>query len=158
MKWKKINFVKQEDHFLRYYLLNAITKWATCTYQCGPLGASYKARFWRRSTHMPNLTEEVWLWSDTIATSDSEGAPVSNLRQPTTRQRAGLLSRLMDERRDVVFRERLKGMKSMRSIYSAWESARGFAGRWTRREYEVCPIAPGRWVGGARTAIEAGET
>ena len=146
MKWKKINFVKQEDHFLRYYLLNAITKWATCTYQCGPLGASYKARFWRRSTHMPNLTEEVWLWSDTIATSDSEGAPVSNLRQPTTRQRAGLLSRLMDERRDVVFRERLKGMKSMRSIYLPRIDPR-LCSRWTRREYEVFPIAAGRWVG-----------
>ena len=32
-------------------------------------------------------------------------------------QRAGLLSRLMDESRDVVFGGRLKGMKSMRSIY-----------------------------------------
>ena len=37
---------------------------------------------------------------------------MSNLR-PTTRQRGGRLSRLTDERRDVVFGERLKGMKGM---------------------------------------------
>ena len=41
----------------------------------------------------------------------------NNQRSRHRVQRAGLLRRLTDERRDVFFGGRLKGMKSMRSIY-----------------------------------------
>ena len=38
-----------------------------------------KAWFRRRTFHVPNLIEQVRLWSDSGATSDSDGAPVSSL-------------------------------------------------------------------------------
>ena len=40
LKWKISTLRNRKIIFLRYHLLNATTKWATCAYHCGPLGAS----------------------------------------------------------------------------------------------------------------------
>ena len=50
----------------------------------------YKAWFRRRTFHVPNLTEQVRLWSDTSATSDSDGVPCVEPKLSSTKVRQTL--------------------------------------------------------------------
>ena len=49
-----------------------------------------KAWFRRRTFHVPNLTEYVRLWSDTGATSDSDGVPYVEPKLSSTKVRQTL--------------------------------------------------------------------
>ena len=49
-----------------------------------------KAWFRRRTFHVPNLTEKVRLWSDTGATSDSDGVPCVEPKLSSTKVRQTL--------------------------------------------------------------------
>ena len=49
-----------------------------------------QAWFRRRTFHVPNLTEEVRLWSDTGATSDSDGVPCDKRKLSSTKVRQTL--------------------------------------------------------------------
>ena len=49
-----------------------------------------KAWFRRRTFHVPNLIEQVRLWSDSGATSDSDGAPCVEPKLSSTKVRQTL--------------------------------------------------------------------
>ena len=72
LKWKISTSRNKKIIFLRYHLLNATTKWATCAYHGGPLGASdikdgisyqfYKGRLRHIFPNKPNKPENVYQW------------------------------------------------------------------------------------------------
>ena len=55
-------------------------------------GSSVQSKAWfrRRTFHVPNLTEQVRLWSDTGATSDSDGVPCVEPKLSSTKIRQTL--------------------------------------------------------------------
>ena len=55
-------------------------------------GSSVQSKAWfrRRTFHVPNLTEQVRLWSDTGATSDSDGVPCVEPKLRSTKIRQSL--------------------------------------------------------------------
>ena len=63
-----------------------------------------KAWFRRRTFHVLNLTEEVRLWSDTGATSDSEGVPCvePKLSSTNVRQTQSNLTLLLHQTKTAV--------------------------------------------------------